>query len=1166
MATARVDGRVAANREKGEGRGVAIGSGGKGKAVVGMVRGVVVDREGGRRDDIGLQLIENQVPAASMKLSCSFVFRPLGLFIILALVLLLLPGLLIPFWIRKFHRIETETKLISHKVHQGILSGIDNTAKLLSPTTNLSLTNLARFLNSSLNSTDPPFSAIESQVAPVLFIALSTIPNLSQISYVALDGLFFSFYIRGDQPFSVYSNTTFSSFTRARANNYTWYTQPVNRDTGKRYGEALRTPPLLVFDSSWFQELLKSRNGHSSVGKGWNTDQDPLLIIYSFSIDQRRAISLGFPVKPLTDSFLSGINLYGGTLYLAVNDGMALTQGIQYTRIRTVGNSISIQLLNPNGDQIGNVGDVTCQRNDGTLRASVLEIWKTKYEVFCSSIELVGVQLVYVLALPFDRLESSMHQYYKFAVVLLALIIAALAISNFTFVFLTIRAAKREMYLCAALIKQLEATQQAERKSMNKSLAFARASHDVRASLAAIIGSIHTCSEKVAPRSDLQKTLAEAESHTEDLLGMLNSILDTSKIEAGKTQLEEEEFDLEQLLEDVVDLYHPVGMKKGVDVVLDPCDGSVAKCSHVKGDRGKLKQILWNLLSNAVKFTSEGHVLVRVWAKKPSFENNILATSQKNSMRCMSCLLFQTNATTYKDLEVKNVQQDPNCMEFIFEVSDTGRGIPKEKQKMVFENYVQVKETALGQEGTGLGLGIVQSLVRIMGGEIAIVEKELCEKGTCFRFNTFFSLCGNVTDARADDHDIESHCSQLSGKLHQQPGPSTHTYSPKADGSHVVLFISSDERSKILQKFIESLGIIVSVVKQWEQLPQTLRKIKQKLIFSRLNTSRETDVNSITSRLSRAISSNSSSRSKEGPLSARDGKDAVASSEKKMSSKSTLNFVLIVIDTNAGPFREISRAVAEFRRDLSSSCSRVVWTDRPGSGSISVQGLEEDKLPPMDLIISKPLHGSRLHQVILLLPEFGGTMPVIKVNEGNAYQSENVVAESSSLNSRVHWQFKSRHPSSQTEEIQEIGISNIEKPLHGKKFLIAEDDPTLQRVAERMVSQLGADKVTCRNGEEALEIVCKNLSDGRKTQAHQSLPFDYILMDCEMQAMDGYEATRCIREEEKYYGLHIPIIALTAHTLSEVRNKMIEAGMDYYLSKPLKREQLLDVILRIHGK
>lgn len=386
-----------------------------------------------------------------------------------------------------------------------------------------------------------------------------------------------------------------------------------------------------------------------------------------------------------------------------------------------------------------------------------------------------------------------------------------------------------------------------------------------------------------------------------------------------------------------------------------------------------------------------------------------------------------------------------------------------------------------------------------MGGEIAIVEKEHREKGTCFRFNTFFSLCGNGTEVRVDDHDRESHGGLLSSNLHQQPGPSTHIHSPKAEGSQVVLFISSDERSKILQKFIESLGIKVSVVKQWEQLPQTLKKIKQKLNISCLNTSQKSDVSSRTNLLSRAISRNSSSRSKETPLSAFDGKDVVLSSEKKSSTKCTLNFVLIVIDTSAGPFREISRAVAEFRRDLCGNCSRVVWTDRPGNGGISVQGLEEDKLPPMDLVISKPLHGSRLYNVIGLLPEFGGTIPVTKLKERNTYQTENVLAESSSLTSRVHGQFKSRHPSTQTGEIQETGVSNMEKPLHGRKVLIAEDDPTLQRVAARIVSQLGADIFTFQNGEEALGIVCKNLSDGRKTGTLRTLPFDYILMDCEVQ-------------------------------------------------------------------
>nr|TKS12008.1 hypothetical protein D5086_0000065940 [Populus alba]TKS12009.1 hypothetical protein D5086_0000065950 [Populus alba] len=215
---------------------------------------------------------------------------------------------------------------------------------------------------------------------------------------------------------------------------------------------------------------------------------------------------------------------------------------------------------------------------------------------------------------------------------------------------------------------------------MNKSLAFASASHDIRAALAGITGLIEIC-------------------YVEVRSGLLNSILDTSKIKDGKMQLEEEEFDLAKLLEDAVDLYHHVGMKKGVGVVLDPYDGSILKHSRVKGDMGKLKQVMCNLLSNAVKFTFEGHVSVRAWTKKPSLENKIITSTQN------------------------------------------GKGILREKKKSVFDNFVQVKETTLGQGGTGLGLGIVQSLVHLIGGEIGIVNKENGEKGSCFKFNVFLYIC-----------------------------------------------------------------------------------------------------------------------------------------------------------------------------------------------------------------------------------------------------------------------------------------------------------------------------------------------------------------------------------------------------------------------------------------
>lgn len=200
-------------------------------------------------------------------------------------------------------------------------------------------------------------------------------------------------------------------------------------------------------------------------------------------------------------------------------------------------------------------------------------------------------------------------------------------------------------------------------------------------------------------------------------IGILNSILDKSKIEAGKMVLEDEEFDVSQLVEEVVDFFHPSGLKKGIDVVLDPYDCSLLKHAHVKGDRGRLKHILCNLLGNAVKFTSEGHVTVRAWVQEPSFMNSITAAnSDQNSgfLNHVLCFLNYKNMTKEQSdgIEAVNgVQHDPTSLEFVFEVDDTGRGIPKEKQMEVFENYVQVKETAHGEGGTGLGLGIVQSLV-----------------------------------------------------------------------------------------------------------------------------------------------------------------------------------------------------------------------------------------------------------------------------------------------------------------------------------------------------------------------------------------------------------------------------------------------------------------------
>ncbi|KAL9148601.1 hypothetical protein ABFS82_12G052100 [Erythranthe guttata] len=731
-------------------------------------------------------------------------------------------------------------------------------------------------------------------------------------------------------------------------------------------------------------------------------------------------------------------------------DGSVLAQGIPNTRMILAGDRVAFQLLCEVDYGVSEVGNLTCHSyDDSTSRNYVLSFSGREYVINCSPLDIAGLPLVRFVSFRTKKKRfliyffiiffSDFCKEHKLAFVLLMLMIGVVVITILTFVYLIVEAARREMHLCGALISQMEATQQS-------------ASHDIRASLAGINGLIEICRNEVSKRGPLRSEIPanqlQMESCTRDLLGILNSILDTSKIE-------------EKLMEDVVDLYHPVGTKKGVDVILDPFDGSVTKFSRVRGDRGKLKQILSNLLSNAVKFTSNGHVVVRVWAKKPSLESGIITSNKSNSIRCLLCLFKIQRA--YSESEATQ-RETNNRVEFVFEVNDTGKGIPKEKQKSVFENYVQVKETALGQEGTGFGLGIVQSLR-------GIVDKEAGERGICFR-----------ADIESISHDSFRHS-----------GTSLRTHSLKNEGSQVLLLIDSPERSTLLQGFMHIIGIKVHVVKQYEQLSPSLKMIKRKLNLSYYS--------------SLGKSTTSSARSKkEFPLSALEGTDDVLPNPRAGYS----GFVLIVIDTSVGLFRHISRAVAEFKRDLSENCcSRVVWLD-------SLQGLDEDNLPPLDLVISMPLHGSRLYQTIGLLPEFGGLPPprrgeashsVENIRRGNDVASSDGGASKSSVKG-----------------------SNKKKPLLGRKVLVADDDPIGRTIATFVGVQLGASIFPCENGEEALKLFCKSLDEGNHVGASKTLlPFDCILMDCEMSVMNGVEAMARIRKAEESYGVRIPIIALTAH-------------------------------------
>ncbi|CAL9246969.1 unnamed protein product [Arabidopsis halleri] len=749
-----------------------------------------------------------------------------------------------------------------------------------------------------------------------------------------------------------------------------------------------------------------------------------------------------------------------------------------------------------------------------------VEIKRSKFQAFCSVLEVSGVSLRYTLMFPNksgatrirDQAEKAMYQ----------LIVVTIFFGlgwPLWFVWFMMQATRREMHMRAMLINQMEATQQAERKSMNKSQAFANASHDIRGALAGIKGLIDICRDEVKPGSDVDSTLRQVNVCSKDLVVLLNSVLDMSKIESGKMHLVEEDFNLAKLLEDIIDFYHPVAMKKGVDVVLDLHDGSIFKFLNVRGDSGKLKQILNNLVSNAVKFTVDGHISIRAWAQRPSSKSSVVLALDPQGvskiLKSMFCKNKDQSSTC--EAEISNsIRNNANTMEFVFEVDDTGRGIPMEMRKSVFENYVQVRETR--HQGTGLGLGIVQSLVRLMGGEIRITDKAMGEKGTCFQFNVLLTTLESppVSDMKAKQ-DIEAGGEYVStpkigltintslGAIMNMRNLSPRfnnclSSSPEQECSRVVLLLKNEERRRVTEKYIKNLGIKVSVVEKWEHLSYVLERL-----FGFLPQSS----------MGRAECSLSYPSSRELPLIGMDGIDSRSQLPKKRSNSFSA-LVLLVIDAKTGPFFELYDIVKQFRRGLPHGITcKVVWLNE-SSTRVSERG---------DISCSRPLHGSRLMEVLKMLPEFGGT--VIKETP-TELQRESLLR---------HSFVAERSPK---QKFQQEGLSSLR---FNKKLGSSESETWVKSV---------------RTGG--------NLIGNPEDEQGTSKPSDdEFLRGKRMPNMGGYEATREIRKVEKSYGVRIPVIAVSGHDHgSREARETIQAGMDAFLDKNLN--QLPNVIRDIESK
>ena len=269
---------------------------------------------------------------------------------------------------------------------------------------------------------------------------------------------------------------------------------------------------------------------------------------------------------------------------------------------------------------------------------------------------------------------------------------------------------RTQLSLKWANAEMAKAKEAAEAATCAKSTFLAVMSHELRTPMNGMLGMLNLLRYTTLTPGQ-REYMETAYNSAQSLLTLIDDLLDVSKIEAGKLELERIDFDVRQTIEDAVALFAERAYSKGLELV---CDIPAKVPTHLCGDPTRLRQILTNLLGNAIKFTEQGEVVVRV----------------------------------------VDVHETATRVQLHFEVYDTGIGIASEVQGRLFQAFTQAERSISRRYGgTGLGLAISKQLVELMGGSIG-VESEAGQGATFWFTACFTPVASGIRPQRSDLRDV----------------------------------------------------------------------------------------------------------------------------------------------------------------------------------------------------------------------------------------------------------------------------------------------------------------------------------------------------------------------------------------------------------------------------